>query len=188
MRFWRAFIFSLSMALFAAISSPTCALENPLQSQHINADNFIDLHNQFGDAQSSKTTSHDALLTQALSFDCVLPEQKSKSNTLADNDDSNSSSKPSPTYQRRFNPNSSLPPFERQTASAFGSLVQIEPLFVLSHEFLPEILALRYFLAPLSTNNSVPWYLRPDAANSHGRLARWKDGNTLYTGTITYLS
>ena len=149
---WRAFIFSLSMALFAAISSPACALENPLQSQYINADNFVDLHSQFGDAQNSKTIIHDALLTQGLSFDCVLPEQKSKSNTLADNDDS------------------------------------IEPIFVLSHEFLPEILGLKYFLAPLITNSAVPWYLRPDAANRHGRLAGWKDGNSLYTASITYLS
>lgn len=184
---WRAFIFSLSLALFAAISSPACALENPLQSQHINAYNYVDLHSEFGDAQSSKTVSHHALLTQALSFDCVLPEQKSKSNTLADNEDSNSSSK-TPTYQRRFNPNSSLPPFERLAASAFGSVVQIEPIFVLSHEFLPEILALKYFLAPLITNSAVPWYLRPDAANRHGRLAGWKDGNILYTASITYLS
>ena len=103
------------------------------------------------------------------------------------NSDNNTKSKTS-SSQIRFDPNVSLPPFERQAASTFGSVVQIDPTFVLVYEFLPEILGLKHFLAPLITSIAVPWYLRPDAANSHGRLAGWKDGNTLYTGTITYLS
>ena len=103
------------------------------------------------------------------------------------NSDNNTKSKTS-SSQIRFDPNVSLPPFERQAASTFGSVVQIDPTFVLAYEFLPEILGFKHFLAPLITSIAVPWYLRPDAANSHGRLAGWKDGNTLYTGTITYLS
>ena len=131
---------------------------------------------------STKTFNNITLLTQALLSDFVLPKQQGKLNTQPDIDNSkddsgrNTPSK-TPYYQVRFNPNFSLPAFERQASSVFGSASQNEP-----------ILGLKHFLASLNANNAVPWYLRPDAANSRGRVAGWKDGNTLYSGTITYLS
>lgn len=153
MWFWRALIFSLSIALFAAMSSPACAAEQQTQ--------FLDY--------SSNYTNQDF-------------------SDGSDTDHHNDSPTKTPVYQTRFKPNVSLPPFERQAASAFGSTLQNEPIFVLAFEFLPEVLGLKHFLAPFNTNNALPWYLRPDAAHSHGRLAGWKDGNSLYTGSITYLS
>ncbi len=186
---WRAFIFSLSIALFVAISSPARALENspPTHVQH--ADPLANLPSEFDVTNDTKIVIKESQLTQAILSACFSPEQKSTLNILTDseNSDIRFPSK-TPAYQLSANPNVSLPPFERQAASAFGSVVQIEPIFVLAYEFLPEILGLKHFLSPLVTNNTVPWYLRPDAANCHGRLAGWKDGNTLYTGTITYLS
>jgi hypothetical protein len=122
-----------------------------------------------------------ALLTQASlsQRSDSLPQNKDKKNT--------SESKKT-NFAVRFNQDVTLPPFERQAASAFGSAFQNEPSFVLLYEFLPERLGIKHFLAPLSLSNTVPWYLRPDASNSHGRLAGWKDGNTQYTAVITYLS
>lgn len=159
---WRAFIISFSIAFFIAISAPASALENSAQTQNYTVGVVgvvADLNIEFGDTNSSYIT----------------------------NSDNNTPSK-TPSSQIRFDPNVSLPPLERQAASAFGSVVQIDPTFVLAYEFLPEILGLKHFLAPLITSIAVPWFLRPDAANNHDRLAGWKDGNTLYTGTITYLS
>ena len=140
--------------------------------------------NDLRNTDSTKTFNNITLLTQALLSDFVLPKQQGKLNTQPDIDNSkddsgrNTPSK-TPYYQVRFNPNFSLPAFERQAASVFGSASQNEPIFVLG---------LKHFLASLNANNAVPWYLRPDAANSRGRVAGWKDGNTLYSGTITYLS
>jgi hypothetical protein len=161
----RAFIISLSIALFVAISAPARALENSKQTQNytVSVDSVVaDLNNVFSDTFITNSSN-------------------------ITNSDNNTPSK-TPSSQIRFDLNVSLPPFERQAASAFGSVVQIDPTFVLVYEFLPEILGLKHFLAPLIKSIAVPWYLRPDAANSHGRLAGWKDGNTLYTGTITYHS
>jgi hypothetical protein len=159
---WRAFIISFSIAFFIAISAPASALENSAQTQNYTVGVVgvvADLNIEFGDTNSSYIT----------------------------NSDNNTPSK-TPSSQIRFDPNVSLPPLERQAASVFGSVVQIDPTFVLVYEFLPEILGLKHFLAPLITSIAVSWFLRPDAANNHDRLAGWKDGNTLYTGTITYLS
>ena len=156
---WRALIFGLSIALFAAVSSPACASDNLAQ---------ITEKNHYSVSLEQSDFSH---------FDNINV-----------NDNEKPLPNKTPAYQLRSNPNLSLPPFERQAASAFGSTVQNEPIFVLAFEFLPEVLGLKHFLAPLNTNNALPWYLRPDAAHSHGRLAGWKDGNSLYTGSITYLS
>lgn len=176
---WRAFIFSLSIALFAAIASPARAVENSSQTHQYTANVLADFHNEFGDTDNTITFTDITPLTQSLFSSDVLHND--------DNSD-NLTPKKTPAYQLRFNPNISLPAVERQAASVFGCVSQIEPIFVLAFEFQPEILGLKYFLAPLIADNSVPWYLRPDAANSQGRVAGWKDGNTLYTGTITYLS
>lgn len=78
--------------------------------------------------------------------------------------------------------------FERQAASVFNAPSQLEPLFVIAFEFLPEIRARKYFLALLCPAHNLPWYLRVDSSNQHNRLAGWKDGNTLYSGNISYLS
>lgn len=206
MWFCRAFIISFSIALFVAISAPARALENSTQTQ-TQTQNYTlgvvtDLNSEFSDTcitnssnitNSTNTFTNNTPFTLAITSDNVLPKQKGKSITLPDNKvgdrygDNDTPSK-TPSSQIRFYPNVSLPPFERQAASAFGSVVQIDPTFVLIYEFLPEILGLKHFLAPLIVSSAMPWYLRPDAANSHGRLAGWKDGNTLYTGKITYLS
>ncbi|MFT6897288.1 MAG: hypothetical protein ACJA13_001694 [Paraglaciecola sp.] len=82
----------------------------------------------------------------------------------------------------------SLPPFERQAVTAFKSLWQLEPLFVIAYEFLPEIRARKYFLTLLPPKNNLPWYLRATTSHKHNRVTGWKDGNNLYTGSITYLS
>jgi hypothetical protein len=126
--------------------------------------------------------------TQNYTLGVVVDFNSEYGDTNTDNNSDNNTKSKTSSSQIKFDPNVSLPPFERQAASTFGSVVQIDPTFVLVYEFLPEILGLKHFLAPLITSIAVPWYLRPDAANSHGRLAGWKDGNTLYTGTITYLS
>ena len=126
--------------------------------------------------------------TQNYTLGVVVDFNSEYGDTNSDNNSDNNTKSKTSSSQIKFDPNVSLPPFERQAASTFGSVVQIDPTFVLVYEFLPEILGLKHFLAPLITSIAVPWYLRPDAANSHGRLAGWKDGNTLYTGTITYLS
>jgi hypothetical protein len=180
---WRAFIFSLSIALFAVISSPARALDDSIPTHHYTVNVLADLHYDVGDIDNTDTYNNDISLTQALLSNDVLHNDEN-SDVLRDNKRPNKT----PAYQVRFNPNISLPAFERQAASVFGSTSQNEPIFVLAYEFQPEILGLRHFLAPLNTDNAVPWYLRSDAANSHGRVAGWKDGNTLYTGTITYLS
>jgi hypothetical protein len=181
MWFFRAFIFSLSIALLAAVSSPARATTNLAHlTQHTT---YSAIYN---DSVSTKVDLAVVHLAPLMLAEQALSEQ----NKLLSEHDSNLKRFPNktPAYESRFNPNLSLPPFERQAASAFGTVLQNEPIFVLSHEFLPEILGSKYFLAPLQINSAVPWYLRPDAANNHGRLAGWKDGNTLYTGTITYLS
>ena len=180
---WRVFIFSLGIALFAAISSPARALDNSIQTHNYSVNVMADLHCDVSDINSTEAFNNNISLAQALLASDVLHNDEN-SDVLRNN------KRPSklPAYQVRFNPNISLPAFERQAASVFGSTSQNEPIFVLAYEFQPEILGLRHFLAPLITDNAVPWYLRPDAANSHGRVAGWKDGNTLYTGTITYLS
>ncbi|MFT4939488.1 MAG: hypothetical protein ACI88A_002531 [Paraglaciecola sp.] len=187
----RAFIFSLSIALLAVISSPARALEDSLPTLNHATYALADFPSDLENTDSTKVASCNTQLTQALPFDSFL--QKHRSRKLSDNHSDNKKSEHAlpirtPTYQVGFNHNASFPPFERQATSAFGSLVQNEPIFVLAYEFLPEILGLKHFLTPLIVNSAVPWYLRPDAANSHSRLASWKDGNTLYTGTITYLS
>jgi hypothetical protein len=126
--------------------------------------------------------------TQNYTLGVVVDFNSEYGDTNSDNNSDNNTKSKTSSSQIKFDPNVSLPPFERQAASTFGSVVQIDPTFALVYEFLPEILGLKHVLAPLITSIAVPWYLRPDAANSHGRLAGWKDGNTLYTGTITYLS
>lgn len=190
---WRAFIFSLSIALLTAISAPARALENSPQSHQYTANLLADLHSDFSNTDSTKTFNNSTLFAQSLLSDYLLSKHQGKSKTQPDLDNSKDDSgsntpNKTPSYQGRFNPNISLPAFERQAASVFGSVSQNEPIFVLAYEFQPEILGLKHFLAPLIANNAVPWYLRPDAANSHGRVAGWKDGNTLYSGAITYLS
>lgn len=82
----------------------------------------------------------------------------------------------------------SLPPFERLAVSIFNCPSQLEPLFVIAYEFLPEIRARKYFLTLVPPNNNLPWYLRATSSNKHNRVTGWKDGNNLYTGSITYLS
>lgn len=156
---WRALIFSLSIALFVATASPARAAE---YQAHLTAD-----------------------VTYSASQTCSVLDNTDQVPGTQNND--NVPGKV-PVYQVIVNPNVSLPPVERQAASAFGTLLQNEPIFVLAFEFLPEILDLKHFLAPLNINYTLPWYLRADAANKHGRLAGWKDGNTLYSGSITYLS
>jgi len=186
MWFFRAFIFSLSIALLAAVSSPARATTNLAQLTELTTSFAKLLPASYPASVRTTVDLAEVHLATMLLAEQALSEQ----NKQLSEQDSNLKRFPTktPAYESRFNPNLSLPPFERQAASAFGTVLQNEPIFVLSHEFLPEILDLKHFLAPLSINNTVPWYLRPDAANSHGRLAGWKDGNTLYTGTITYLS
>tara|TARA_R110001599_G_scaffold63387_4_gene176364 strand:- start:21877 stop:22446 length:570 start_codon:yes stop_codon:yes gene_type:complete len=186
---WRAFIFSLGIALFAATTTPARATEHQLQlsnlalySQTQLPDDVVELNSV--KANISFEPSPTALLTERALF---THKSASKKQSRDRNEHSESDSKTS-AYEVRFNHNVSLPPFERQAASAFGSVFQSEPLFVLVHEFLPEILGVKYFLAPLAVSNAIPWYLRPDAPNSQSRLAGWKDGNTQYTGALTYLS
>lgn len=82
----------------------------------------------------------------------------------------------------------SLPPFERQSVTVFSSSSQLEPLFVFAYEFLPEIRARKHFLTLVPPANNLPWYLRSTPSNKHNRVTGWKDGNNLYTGSITYLS
>jgi hypothetical protein len=82
----------------------------------------------------------------------------------------------------------SLVAFERQAVTVFKSLSQLEPLFVIAYEFLPEIRARKYFLTLVPPKNNLPWYLRATTSNKHNRVTGWKDGNQLYTGSITYLS
>lgn len=176
---WRGFIFSLSIALFAAISSPVSALDNSTQTHSNTANLIANLHYGFGDISSAEAFNNDTSLTQTLLSSDVLHNNK--------NNDSSTPNK-TPAYKIKFNPYRSLPAYERQAVSAFGSVSQNEPVFVLAYEFQPEILGLKYFLAPLITDNVMPWYLRPDTTDNHGRVAGWKDTNTLYTGTITYLS
>ena len=186
MWFWRAFIFSLCIALLATVSSPARATTNLADISEHTVYSVKLSPAEYNDSVSAKVDLSSVHLAPILLAEQALSEQ----NKLLSEHDSNLKRFPNktPTYENRFNPNLSLPPFERQAASAFGTVLQNEPIFVLSHEFLPEILGSKYFLSPLQINSAVPWYLRPDAANKHGRLAGWKDGNTLYTGTITYLS
>ncbi|WP_166426022.1 hypothetical protein [Paraglaciecola sp. 20A4] len=186
---WRAFIFSLSIALFTAIVSPARATENLSQF----TDNIViaaaPMHTNGSDLERVKAhIAYDQLSRSLLSPNSLFERAKTPVKRANDRNDSGKNDHKTPVYEVRFNHNVSLPPFERQAASAFGSTFQSEPIFVLVHEFLPEILGLKYFLAPLTANNAVPWYLRPDAPNTHSRLAGWKDGNTQYTGTLTYLS
>ena len=186
MWFFRAFIFSLSIALLAAVSSPARATTNLAQLTEYTIYSAKLSPAEYNDSVNTTVDLSEVHLAPLLLAEQALSEQ----NKLLSEQDSNLKRFPTktPAYESRFNPNLSLPPFERQAASAFGTVLQNEPIFVLSHEFLPEILGSKYFLAPLQINSAVPWYLRPDAANNHGRLAGWKDGNTLYTGTITYFS
>ena len=184
----RGFIFSLSIAILIAISSPVRASDNIPETKH-SASVVVDFYSALSDVDDINTFSRSISLMPLLVSDYALATQKIKSNKQPDNkhNDQQSPNK-TPALQLRVNPNISLPPFERQAASTFGATVQIEPIFLLAYEFQPEVLGIKHFLAPLSTNSAVPWYLRADAANNHGRTAGWKDGNTLYTGTITYLS
>ncbi|WP_158966240.1 hypothetical protein [Paraglaciecola sp. L3A3] len=175
MWFWRAFIFSLSIALFAAISSPACAADNTAPLQHSTV--------LICDTQPNTDISADLLLSEQNNLADFLAV------TVSDKKDTNKQSPyKTPVYQSIFHLNVSLPAFERQAASAFATVSQNAPIFALAYEFLAEILGLKHFLAPLSINRNIPWYLRSDLTNSHGRLAGWKDGNSLYASTITYLS
>lgn len=177
-----------------AISSPARAAEYSDNSNQ--ADSSVRLFHNNADSVSNSQSS-DAntqynkvyVFRQALASKLITLDRKKATGKLPNNHShSKKEGNDSPAYQVIFNHNVSLPPFERQAASAFGSVFQSEPSFVLLYEFLPEVLGLKYFLAPLTTNNAVPWYLRPDASSTHSRLAGWKDGNTQYTATITYLS
>ena len=186
---WRAFIFSLSIALFAAIISPARATENLGQFTDYTVFVKTTVHRDGSDYESVNAHISPDQLFHALLSEFSLSEcTKTPVKRANDRNDSDQNDHKTPVYEVRFNHNVSLPPFERQAASAFGSTFQSEPIFVLVHEFLPEFLDLKYFLAPLTANNAVPWYLRPDAPNTHSRLAGWKDGNTQYTGTLTYSS
>lgn len=176
---WRGFIFSLSIAVFAAMSSPAQGVEHPLHTQQPATLQLAELTHEL--AQTS--------ITQSLA---ILSQQTHLLNKLADLKNSRDNSNTpipnkSPASQISTNPNITSPPFERYAASVFGSVSQNVPIFVLVYEFQPEILSLKHFLAPIDASTTL-WYLRPDASNNHGRLGGWKDGNTLYTGTITYLS
>ena len=191
---WRAFVFSLTIALVLAISSPARAAEHfdnsnqansAVQLFHYNADSVSNSQSSDANTQYNKVY----VFRQALAAKLITLDRKKAPDKLPDNHaPSKKEGNDSPAYQVVINHNVSLPPFERQAASAFGSVFQSEPSFVLLYEFLPEVLGLKYFLAPLTTNNAVPWYLRPDASSTHSRLAGWKDGNTQYTATITYIS
>lgn len=182
---WRALMLSFCIALFAAIANPASAADNTStalwQEEAISPSQSIS-NSQLDTAQKQLDLSQVLLAQASLSQRSdspQLPQNKAKKST-------SDSKKTTPSVG--FEQSVSLPPFERQAASAFGSAFQNEPSFVLLYEFLPERLGIKYFLSPLSASNTVPWYLRPDASNSHGRLAGWKDGNTQYTATITYLS
>jgi len=185
---WRGFIFGLSIAILLAISSPARASDNYPETNH-SASLVVDFQTALGDLDNTNTFAHSISLAPILVSDYALLAQKNTSNIHHDDKSSDDHfPNKTPAYQVRINPNISLPPYEHQPASTFGAAVQIEPIFLLAYEFQPEILGIKHFLAPLTTNSAVPWYLRANAANNHGRTAGWKDGNTLYTGTITYLS
>ena len=168
---WRAFIFSLGIAFFVAMTSPANAQKNFSPDNITNVLCFVETHADLSHTDSlgsfAKSLTQDHSSSQ---YNDVNPQDKA------------------PDLDVRYLQNISLPPIERQAVSTFSSVIQTEPNFVLIHEFHPEILGLKHFLAPLIANTDVPWYLRSDAPNSHNRVTGWKDGNTLYTGTITYLS
>ncbi|MBU2876864.1 hypothetical protein [Aliiglaciecola lipolytica] len=180
---WRAFILSMCIALFAVLSSPARGLEISLHSEnktvHISVYNH-NIDNPISVAKLNHTT-------QILSSDYLLIKRnnrlKEHNNQVGDDFRSEI-----PPEHIRFNRDIRWPPFERSAYSAFSSSIQNEPIFVLAYEFLPEILGRQHFLAPLTPSVDIPWYLRPDAASNQSKLNGWKDANTLYTGTITYLS
>ena len=61
---------------------------------------------------------------------------------------------------------------------------QVEPSFKLEFEFFPPDLANERY--NVSTLNAKPWFLQSSAGRS--RVSGWKDGNSLYTASITYHS
>ncbi|WP_339725735.1 hypothetical protein [uncultured Paraglaciecola sp.] len=185
---WRGLVCSVMIALLVAISGPARALDK-FELSKTTASLVVDFTSEVSHLDDIKALSVDVSLSELSESDHVLSRLQSQSIKLVETIDSDTHSPDkAPAYQLRINPNISLPPFERHAASTFGTAIQIDAIFLLVYEFQPEILGIRHFLAPLNTNGAVPWYLRPDAANNHGRTAGWKDGNTLYTGTITYLS
>ncbi|MEP4889058.1 MAG: hypothetical protein ABJV04_03455 [Aliiglaciecola sp.] len=185
---WRALLFSWFIAVCIAMSAPARSVDNPLNSPHIPLS--VDVHaGQLDNAQNQLTLSQ---FTQILSADYILSEQKAglkkrKGTTRKESNKDHFKSK-SPSEFFKINRDIRWPPFERSAYSAFSSPIQNEPIFVLAYEFLPEILGRQHFLAAPVSSVDTPWFLRPDAANNHCKLSGWKDGNTLYSGTITYLS
>ena len=189
---WRAFIFSLSIALLAAIASPARATQTPNELTASGLYSATLAYHAVSDCVVVNAHLPSTELSPVLPPNFALLEYDSAANKKRDAHPDNKKSandfpNKAPVYQVKFAHNVSLPPSGRQAASAFGSVLQNEPTFVLAYEFLPEIVEIKHFLAPLSTNSAIPWYLRPDASTSHSRLTGWKDGNTLYTGSLTYL-
>jgi hypothetical protein len=61
---------------------------------------------------------------------------------------------------------------------------QANPAFELEFEFnSPDLSAGRYYT---STIDTTPWFLKSSQGST--RVSGWKDGNSLYTATITYHS
>ncbi|MFA3792381.1 hypothetical protein AB6T38_14795 [Aliiglaciecola sp. SL4] len=185
---WHALLFSWFIAVFIAMSAPAHSVDNPLNSPHIPLS--VDVHaGQLDNAQNQHTLSQ---LTQILSADYIISKQqtelkKRKGTTRKKSRQDHFQSKFPPEFFK-INRDIRWPPFERCAYSAFSSPIQNEPIFVLAYEFLPEILGRQHFLAAPVSSVDTPWFLRPDAANNHSKLGGWKDGNTLYSGAITYLS
>ncbi|MDO6694946.1 hypothetical protein Q4574_16735 [Aliiglaciecola sp. 3_MG-2023] len=183
---WRALVFSLFIAIFIATSAPARSVDINLDASYASLTSQSDTHlnNEY-----HQITPLD--VTQAWSPEYILIEQKTtlkkRKSSHKENDKGSFQSNPASDFFK-VNRDIRWPPFERSAYSAFNSTIQNEPIFVLAYEFLPEILGRQHFLAPLNPSVDIPWFLRPDAADNQSKLSGWKDGNTQYSGAITYLS
>jgi len=62
-----------------------------------------------------------------------------------------------------------------------------QPLYLLEIEFSPPHPPTQKSTLSLSVNDYSPWFLSSPNRN-RTRISGWKDGNTLYSGSITYYS
>lgn len=62
-----------------------------------------------------------------------------------------------------------------------------QPLYLLEIEFSPAQTPTQKSTLSLSVNDYSPWFLSSPNRN-RTRISGWKDGNTLYSGSITYYS
>ncbi len=89
------------------------------------------------------------------------------------------------TDSKEFSSNN--PPLTPTTASAilFRDNLQTKPIYWLKAEFNPRDPALHTLADLRFKQNNSPWFMQSNQ-KVNGRLSGWKDGNSLYTASITY--